>query len=444
MPEPASGVFEPLLSAAQSEQRLPSVGATVFHAGEIVWEQALGLADVERGEGATLDHQYRVGSITKTFTAVLVMRLVAAGRFELDAPLRSLIPECRPGPTVRHALSHLSGLQREPAGEVWETLRIPTREELLAGLEDAELILQPGSAWHYSNLAFALLGEVVVRGYGAPFPEVVTRELLTPLGLTRSSIAPTGLTATPYFVDPYSDRVHVEPDLAVTETTSAAGWLWSTPRDLARWADFLSLGDERILAKAQLDRMATVEAMVDEASWTLGWGLGLELYRRDRYVLAGHGGAMPGFLAAFCVHRPTRTGSAVVMNTGAGAEPEKLALDLAEEALRRFPAPAQPWHPSAGVPDEIAPLLGRWWTEGSELILAHRGGRFVAELIGGPPGRSESILEADGVDRYRVVSGRERGELLRIVRDAGGAVGKLYFATYPLTRHASTFGEAAR
>jgi hypothetical protein len=81
-----------------------------------------------------------------------------------------------------------------------------------------------------------------------------------------------------------------------------------------------------------------------------------------------------------------------------------------------------------------------WWTEGEEIVLALRRGRFRAELIGGPAGRNVSWLEPDGVDRWRVVDGRERGELLRAVRDDDGMVTKLYFATYPLTRAPSTFG----
>ena len=85
--------------------------------------------------------------------------------------------------------------------------------------------------------------------------------------------------------------------------------------------------------------------------------------------------------------------------------------------------------------------LGQWWTEGEEIILALRGGRFRAELVGGAPGRNMSWLEPDGVDRWRVVEGRERGELLRAVRGDDGVVTKLYFATYPLTRAPSTFGE---
>lgn len=433
--------LDALLEQAQARERLPSVSAAVFHEGVVVWQRAIGRADVAAGEPATPDHQYRIGSITKTFTAVSVMQLRDAGRLELDQPLRSLLPEFPPGPTVRQALSHATGLQREPPGEIWESLSPPDREQLVAGLEDAERVLPPGVAWHYSNLVFALLGEVVAR-VGGSYERVLAQQVLEPLGLSRTRLRPERPRATPYFVEPYSDAVRIEPDLEVTESTGAAGWLWSTPGDLARWADFLCTGREGVLSRATLDEMARVQTMVDDVSWQLGWGLGLELVRRGERVLVGHVGAMPGFLAAVFVHRGRRTGAAVLANSGAGFAPDALALDLAEVALDFLPAPVEPWQPDGGAPDDAAAVLGPWWTEGEVLVLRWRDGRLQAELVDGPAGRSVSILEPDGVDRWRVVEGRERGEVLRVVRDGSGAPTKLYFATYPMLREPSTFGDA--
>jgi hypothetical protein len=129
----------------------------------------------------------------------------------------------------------------------------------------------------------------------------------------------------------------------------------------------------------------------------------------------------------------------VLTNSGAGPAPEKLALDLAVAALEALPAAPDPWTPVEAVPAEIEPLLGSWWTEGHELVLSWRGGRLEARLVDGAPGRDVSRFEPDGEDRFRVVEGRERGELLRIVRDADGAVEKLYFATYPVRREPSAF-----
>jgi CubicO group peptidase (beta-lactamase class C family) len=428
-----------ILAEAQAGQRLPSVSAAVFAEGDLLWQRAVGLANVERGEEATTDHQYRIGSITKTFTAVSIMRLRDAGRLELDAQLRSMLPEFPPGPTIRQALSHASGLQREPPGEIWETMQPPTREELVAGLEDAECVLAPGQSFHYSNLVFGLLGELVARATGS-YEAALGATILEPLRLARTSLRPEGAVATPYYVEPYSDAVRLEPVLDVTESTGAAGWLWSTTADLARWGDFLCTGADGVLAKETLDEMARVQVMVDEGAWTVGWGLGLELVRRGERVLVGHGGAMPGFLAAVFVHRARRIGAVALLNTSAGAEPEGLALDLLETALDARPGPVEAWRPDGGAPPDVGPLLGPWWTEGELIVLRWKGERLHAELVAGPVGRNVSILDRDGDDRWRVIEGRERGELLRVVRDGAGVPVKLYFATYPLTREPSTFG----
>ena len=126
-------------------------------------------------------------------------------------------------------------------------------------------------------------------------------------------------------------------------------------------------------------------------------------------------------------------------NTSAGGKPEALALDLAKAAIEALPAEPEPWQPGESPSEDVADLLGRWWSEGHELVFAWRGGRLQARLVDGVPGRDTSIFERLDDDRWRVAEGRERGELLRVIRGGGGEVEKLYFATYPLTRTASTF-----
>lgn len=428
-----------ILRVAQKERRLPSVSAAVFTEEGVVWSSALGLADVETGEEATPKHVYRIGSITKTFTAVCVMQLRDAGQVDLDAQLRTYIPEVPPGPTVRQALAHLSGFQREPPGEIWETLTPPNREELLAGLEDAEQVLAPGTVWHYSNLAFALLGELVVRVSDTFYSAYLELNVLAPLGLWRTSIAAIEPVARGYYIGPWSDAATLEPELELTETTAALGQLWSTTEDLALWGAFLAAGHEDVLAKATLDEMTRVQAMVDDARWTVGWGLGVTLYRRGDRVLTGHGGAMPGYLAGLVVDRATETGAAVLSSASTGARAEELALDLTEAAIDATEADVALWTPDAGAPADLAPLLGTWWVEGSEHVMRYRDGRLEIELIGGPVGRSVSVLAQEATDRFRIAEGREHGEVVRVVRDVDGAIAKLYFATSPMAREPSSF-----
>ena len=222
---------------------------------------------------ATPDTQYAVASITKTFTAASVFQQRDEGKLELDEPLSRYLPEAAHGsPTLRRMLAHASGLQREPPGEVWETLEFPAEEELLARLGEAEQVLAGGAAWHYSNLAYALLGHVVARVSGTPFRDYVAERLLRPVGLTRTTWGPEAPAAKPYFVEPYSDAVRREPELELGGKGGESG-LYSTVGDLARWGSFLVDPDEAVLGPQSVAEMHELQIMA-EPDWTLGWGLG--------------------------------------------------------------------------------------------------------------------------------------------------------------------------
>jgi CubicO group peptidase (beta-lactamase class C family) len=430
-----------LLRRAQAE-RLPSVAAALARDGEIVWADAVGLADAERGERATPDHQYRIASITKTFTAVAIMQLRDEGLLDLDDRLSDHLPGAAKGPTIRRMLSHLSGIQREPPGAVWEALAFPTGDDLLTSLAEAEQVQPPHRRFHYSNLCYALLGHLVGALRGARFEEVVEERILGPLGLTRTSFAATGPACVPYVPDPYADVLHREPVMHETGGAAAAGGLWTTAHDLARWGAFLADPDAAVLAPATVEEMCEVQAMHDTERWTLAWGLGLMLLRRGDRILAGHAGAHLGFRASVLAGRAERVAAAVLTNSGTRLDADALAADLVERALELEPVRPEEWQPGEPPSAEVAPVLGRWWTEGEEFVLAWRKGRLEARFADAPPGTEPAVFERLDADRWRTVSGREAGELLEIRRDEGGEPVKLYWATYPCTRRFQTFGQA--
>jgi CubicO group peptidase (beta-lactamase class C family) len=422
-----------LVRAAQSEHRLPSVVAVVVVRGETLLEVAVGAADAD-GRDTTVDTQYRIGSITKTFTASAVMTLVDEGSVALDDPLASHVPEAGDRPlTIRRLLSHSSGLQREPPGNVWETYAFPTIAELLDRLDEAEQVLDPGLAWHYSNLAFVLLGEVVARRSGIPYEQFVEERLLAPLGLARTAWSPAEPAARGYFVDPYSGVLRAELDLPRTEGVSAAGDLWSTAGDIARWGAWLR----------DREAMHVLQAMADQDRWLLGYGLGLMLNRSGERIFYGHDGAMPGFLASLVCSREEDVQACVLTNASTPAVAVTgLALRLAERAVELQPREPALWRGEEQPPAEVGELLGVWWSEGQQVVFAWREGRLEARLVDAPARIKPSVFESEGPGRFRVVSGRERGERLEVVRDDSGGVVKLYWATYPFTRKAELFGPA--
>jgi CubicO group peptidase (beta-lactamase class C family) len=418
-----------VLRRGQVQYRLPSVSAAVYRGAETVWAETVGIAD-DAGHQATPETQYRIGSISKTFTAAAVLLLREDGMLALDDPIERHLSDVRFGRlTIRRLLAHSSGLQREPPGEVWETLEFPKGDELLARLADAELVLPAGERWHYSNLAYALLGEVVARVSGTAFADVVDERLIRPLGLTRTTWQSVEPAARGYYVDPYARTLRPEPTLE-GGGVEAVGSLWSTPSDLCRWGNHL----------ASIEAMHQVQIMDDPEAWTLGHGLGLQLVRRGERVYFGHGGAMPGFLAMLLGRRSEGIGAALVTNASTpAAAVEEITADLVEKALELNEAEQDAWLPEAEPPPEVAELLGIWWTEGVPFVFWWEGGRLRARPTDNDKPRAVSVFEADGPDSFRVAEGRERGELLRVVRDPEGRIEKLYWATYPVTREPSTF-----
>lgn len=437
--ETARAAAQRLVDTRQSEKRLPSVSAAVFRGAETLWYGAAGLANIAANEAPTADTQYRAGSITKTFTAVLVMQLRDAGSLDLDDRIGVHLPEARHGdPTIRRLLSHLSGLQREPVGEVWESLAAPTREELLGNLNDAELVLPPNRRWHYSNLAYAVLGELVARLSGGTWEEALRERILDPLGLTRTTLVPVAPFAQGYFVHPYADRAAEEPVFVLNGVAPAAE-LWASIGDLAKWGAFLLAPDAGVLDPATVEEMTHLHAIADQDAWTLAWGLGLMLFRRPDRILVGHTGGMPGHIAGLAVSRKDGLGAAAFSNNSAGFASGGFTGDLVDLWLEHDPAPVTPWAPGDAVPPRYEGVLGRWWTEGSEMVLTWHDGKLHAAPADAAPTQPPAVFEPEG-DAFRGVSGREQGEVLRIVRDGAGNVVKLYWATYPLTRDPVVFG----
>lgn len=433
-----------LVAAKQVEWRSAGLAATVVRAGRPAWHGFIGTSDAARPDAVPgPDTQFRMGSITKTFTAVLVMQCRDDGLLGLDDPLAEHLPAAGGTPhatmTARRMLAHLAGLQREPVGEVWERPEGPDLDELLTGLADAEAVLPPARRYHYSDLAYALLGEVVARLRHQPWEEALRERILLPLGLAATTPRRREPFARGYLTDPYADRLHLEPEFPGNAFAPAAE-LWSTVDDLGRWASFVADPTADVLSPDTVEEMCHPQVVYDLDAWTLAWGLGFMLHRRGERVLVGHDGAMPGFLAGLAVRRPEKVGGVVLVNSSAGADPGGLAVDLALHLVDDDPDLPVPWRAGPRVQPELEELLGTWWSEGSELTFAVRGGRLEARAVGAPRTRPPSVFAEEGTDRYRVVSGREQGELLRVVRRGDGTIDRLYWATYPVTRDPRPFG----
>ena len=425
---------------AQSQWHSPAVSVGVVRDGALVWSCHVGSARLDPLTVPTDDTQYMIGSITKTFTAVLIMALRDAGRLSLDDRLDVYLPQTRHGAiTIRQMLAHASGLQREPVGRIWENLDAPDQERLLRELEDAEQVLPVHFAFHYSNLAFALLGQIVELLEARPWGEVVTERILAPLEMRSTGLVPDEANrALGYQVQPHSGVATLEPRFEL-KATAPLGGLWSSVADLGRYASFVANPVEEVLAPATVDEMCRPLIMTDVEGWARAYGLGYDLQRIGERVLAGHGGAMPGFLAGLRVRRQDRVGAVVFANSTAGAEPVALAGQLVSAVLDAEPSLAPVWTPSRSQPD-LDGILGSWWTEGEEIVFEVRDNVLWSRIPGGLPIGETRFVTVDR-DRFRAVAGREGGELLEISRGPGGEVERMYFATYALTRSPTAFAD---
>jgi CubicO group peptidase (beta-lactamase class C family) len=425
-PEALAAELERLTRKQQHELRLPSLAAAVVRDGEVVWETALGVADVEAKRRATTDTQYRLGSITKTFTAAAIMQLRDRGKLDLEDQLDRHVEGAAHTPTIRRLLSHTSGLQRETHDDAWLNQRFASVPELLETLHEAEQVLPPGARFHYSNLAFALLGIVVERASGVAYTEYVEQNLFGPLGLERTSFEPDENAAKGYLTKPFVDGVWDEAPVQ-TGAWIAAGQAWGTVHDLCRWARFLAEPDESVLSKRTVEEMRTIQTMDDHARWTVGYGLGVQLFRDGERILAGHGGSMPGFIATVRVSPADRVGAAVLTNEST-ARIGPLGSELVAATVERWAVPPAVWEVAEPPPADVEPLLGIWYMEGSQLVFRWRGGTLQAQWTDVPDWVEPAVFEQGTDGRWRIVSGWEHGEVLRVEPD------RLVLSGYPVTR----------
>jgi len=431
-PDRLTAKLEQLLAAEQREKRAPSVAGAVLRDGAVIWESAVGVADVEGGIEATPDTQYRVGSITKTFTAAAIMQLRDAGKLDLEDALDKHVEGAPHAPTIRRLLSHASGLQRETQDDSWLTLHFAPADELLETLARAEMVLPSGARFHYSNLAFALLGIVVERVSGMAYMDYVRQRLFEPLGLTRVGFEPEPPAARGYLGQPYADGVWDTIDVE-TGAWASAGQLWGTVGDLCRWGAFLADPDERVLAKKTAEEMRTVQVIAEHERWLGGYGLGLGLRRDGERILVGHTGSMPGFIAVLYVSPKEKVGAAVLTNESE-ADIVQLGLELVRATVDEWPVAGEPWRVGEPPPDDVVPLLGIWFMEAAQLVVRWREGRLEARFAEMLDWEPSAVFERETDDRWRTVSGSEHGEALRIEREEDGSVTRLVWAGYPVTR----------
>lgn len=419
------------LATAQAEGRAPSMTAALFRDGVPVWSAARGTGPC----GPTT--QYRIGSITKTLVAALVLRLRDEGRLDLADTLGTHLPRTAPGTedlTVAQLLAHTGGLSAETPGPWWERTPGTHRPELADILDPDPLRHPPGRRFHYSNPGYALLGALVARLRGRPWQDVLATELLDPLGMTATAPHPEAPHARGWAVHPWADVLQPEPETD-TGVMGPAGQLWSTAADLCRWGHALTGAVPEVLRPETAAEMREPASGAAPADGQLAYGLGLQLAGAGGRVLVGHSGSMPGFLAGLWLDDEERSGAVVLTNATSGPAVTRVAADLLRLLAELEPRLPDPWTPlPAGEADPaLLALTGTWYWGAAPYGLRLCAERFLelAPLSG--TGRATRLRpEEDGT--WRALDGYHTGETLRVERTPDGRPGHLDLGSFVFTR----------
>jgi len=339
--EAAIARFDAAVAAGVAEDAGGAVSVAVFSGDEVIWSKGWGWADIERGRPATAETIGRSGSISKSFTAVLMMQLVERGLIGLDEPVARYLPEiaeladppadARPI-TFRMLASHTAGLEREPGLEGAASGSIYRWEEkVLASIPTTGFRTAPGTEYAYSNIGYGMLGLALSRAAGVPFMELMETLVFSPLGMASStfivnspelsrrlSVGYTRDRGTGALSAEAAKREHFGRGYKVPN-----GGIYTTAADLAAMAAaVMGHGQVQILNEDSRRAMLTPQHPAE------GYGLGFTIQEADGHTLVGHGGSVAGYNANLVFDPESGLGVAMLRTTGYNPPVTSLLRDL--------------------------------------------------------------------------------------------------------------------
>jgi len=409
-----TALLDAWITTQMAGQGLPGMSVGLVHDGQLVWAKGYGFSDTDKKIPATPTTIYRMASVTKTFTATAILQLRDAGKLQLDDPVSKYLPWFKvssrfsdtPAITIRHLLTHSSGLPREAAFPYWTDNQFPTLEQIKATLPNQEATFPTETRWKYSNLAFALAGAVVASASGEPYEHYIRTHILEPLGMASSSIvlpeAQRSRLATGYGPrKPDGSRV-ARPFTDCKGISPAAG-LSSSVEDLGKYLAFQmgngTVAGKVILKASTLKEMHRVQWL--QQDWQSGWGLGFSVTHAGGKTYLGHIGILSGYRTAISFLPDENLGVIVLSNADDGHPSFYLSqvFELLGGALP--PAPAQV-HAFQVDPAWVR-LTGRYrnlWGESDVRILD--GNLVIVDPEADEPLDGMIRLIPEGKDRFRV------------------------------------------
>jgi D-alanyl-D-alanine carboxypeptidase len=318
--------------AEMQRQKIPGLSLVVAKDGKIVKIAGYGVADRKSGAVASPETVYKIGSISKQFVATGIMLLVQEGKLRIDDPISKHLEGTPPswsGITIRHLLTHTSGIQREaPAFDPW---KVQPDSEVVRSAHPLPLRFPTGSKWEYCNTGYFALAEIISRVSGMAWVDYLRLKVFEPAGMR--STWPTNTTQT--LVNRATGYTDDDNPREASNWTAMrpSGAFLSTVSDLAKWE--ARLFTDTPLPEATRRDMWTPVTLTDGTTHPYGFGWGLEPLNGRRQVR--HGGSLPGFISEYARFVDDGVSVIVLMNTD-DADVRGLARGVAALYLQEAPA----------------------------------------------------------------------------------------------------------
>ena len=316
-----AGQIHELAQDALSGHPAPGISIGVQQNGEVIFAGGFGYADLEHEAPATADTVYRIGSVTKQFTAAAAMLLVEEGKLDLSRDLREYLPDYDThgfSVPVERLLNHTSGIKGyTEMPEFWERSRLDLgHEAMLEMFSGPAFEFEPGDRYQYSNSGYYLLGVLIEQLSGMSYTAFLETRLFEPLALGRTHYLRNG-PLVPGRAEGYEageDEGFVNDEPLSMELPYAAGSLGASVVDLLGW--------QRALVSGTAVSPASYEAMTARGSLVNGdpvnYGYGLSLSEVHGLAKVSHGGGINGFRAQLALYPEVDLGIAVLINSGSG------------------------------------------------------------------------------------------------------------------------------
>ncbi len=374
------------VKSEMQRQHLPGLSLVVIKDQKIVKVQGYGLANIELNVAATPETVYKIGSVSKQFLATGIMLLVQDGKIKLDDSISQYLegtPETWKPITIRHLLTHTSGIVREAPG--FDPLKIQSDADVIKTAYPLPLRFSPGEKYEYCNVGYFSLAEIIRKVAGKPWGEYLGERVFKPLGMNATR--PTDMRdLVPNRANGYVWREGKFQNASIYFAVRPSGAFLSTVMDLAKWED--ALAKEKVLKQAVLDQMWTPVKLNDGKTENYGFGWSLDDVRGHKLV--NHGGSLPGFRAQYARFVNDKV-TVVVLTNGDNAN----AFSIARGVANLYIPNLLPVRNVARVdPKVLDTYTGQYQGSQSVITIAREGNKLTIQQGTNPDNKAEMLPES--------------------------------------------------